>query len=170
MPPSSGTTVSTLGTVRYIVVRPHEMAVTHIVVHTGVLLGRDVVVPVMVVQNVVADAVQLSITKADLTKYPDYVEGDEGAPAEAHVNVPPGTISIRAGMDVESSDGRKVGAIDAVDLDVRNAEIKGVIVKRGFLLTRDTHIPVGDIETIGDDKIILTLTKQQVQQICEEQT
>ena len=73
-------------------------------------------------------------------------------------------------MEVESSDGHKVGALDALDIDLATGDIRGFVVKHGFLFTRDTRIPTGDVQAIRDGKVILKLTKDQVQQVEQAQS
>jgi sporulation protein YlmC with PRC-barrel domain len=187
-----------VGTVAYVVVPPAEMRITDIVVRTGAILYREVVVPVPLVRDVQNGKVYLSIDKDELQKYPEYVEVDyrkppsvwvppEGvayppmgilwpagaydpAAAGVRVNAPPGTLGIREGMEVESSDGHKVGAVDALDIDLAIGDIRGFVVKHGFLRTRDTRIPAGDVQAIRDGKVILKLTKDQVQQVEQAQS
>lgn len=182
-----------VGTVAYVVVRPAELRLTDIVVSTGVLLGREVVIPAHLIREVEDDRVYLSIDKDELNHYPDYIEIDYEKPptgwvppeglyyppagmlwpvgsyypeaADVHVNAPAGTLGIREGMDVESSDGHKVGSVDALDIDLATGEIRGFLVKRGLIFTRDTRFPTGDIQALRGGKVILTLTKDQVQQI-----
>ncbi|HZS93382.1 MAG TPA: PRC-barrel domain-containing protein, partial [Chloroflexota bacterium] len=148
-----------LGTVAYVVARPPEMKVTDIVVSTGALLGRDIVVPIDKVANVADQKVTLSIDKDQLKALPDYVDvrykeppvgwvppagylypaGTMLWPAEMYfpeeasvkVNAPAGTVGVSKGMDVESSDGHKVGTIDGLYLDPQADEVTALIVKHG---------------------------------------
>ena len=92
------------------------------------------------------------------------------AAADVRINTPRGTLGIREGMEVESSDGHKVGTVDALDIDLATREITGFVVKHGFLFTRDTRIPTGDVQAIRDGKVILKLTKDQVQQVEQAQS
>ena len=186
-----------LGTVQYVIVRPPEMRVTDIVVSTGALLGRDVVVPVDRILDVTDGDVVLSIGKDELKAYPDYVEVNYEKPppgwvpptnfyfppaavllpptaavpelVDVRVNAPPGTRGIREGMEVKTVDGHKVGTIDKLDIDIETDRITGFVVKEGFLFTRDTRIPVGDVKELRDDEVILKLTKYQIEQLEREQ-
>ena len=187
-----------VGTVAYVVVRPPEMRITDIVASMGAILGREVVVPVHLIQDVKNGKVYLSIDKDALKRYPDYIEVDYQQPptgwvppvglaypptgilwpagtfypaaADVRINTPRGTLGIREGMEVESSDGHKVGTVDALDIDLATREITGFVVKHGFLFTRDTRIPTGDVQAIRDGKVILKLTKDQVQQVEQAQS
>jgi uncharacterized protein YrrD len=81
------------------------------------------------------------------------------------VNAPPGSLGLREGMPVETSDGHKAGSIDALDVDLTAGEVKGFVVKHGFLFAQDTRIPAGDVQVIRDGKVILNLTKDQAKEI-----
>ncbi|HEX6508618.1 MAG TPA: PRC-barrel domain-containing protein [Chloroflexota bacterium] len=186
-----------LGTVEYVVVQPPRMHVTDIVVRTGGLLTRDVVIPASAVEDVEDGTVYLSIHKDDLKSYPDFVEvhyekpppswvpptdfyyppaavllpPTAGVPEfeEVRVNVPPGTRAIREGMEVETIDGDKVGKVGSLDLELPTGDVKGFVVEQGFLFKRDTRIPVSDVKEIRDDKVILKLTKEQIERVEREQ-
>src|SRR5205085_4849444 len=47
------------------------------------------------------------------------------AAAGGRVNAPPGTLGIHEGMEVESSDGHRVGTVDALDIDLATGDIQG---------------------------------------------
>jgi uncharacterized protein YrrD len=186
-----------LGKVTYVVVRPPEMLVTDIVVSTGGILGRDIVVPADRILDVVDGDVFLSIDEEELKAHPDYVEVEYEKPppgwepppyfsyppaavllpptasipelVDVRVNVPPGTQGIRKGMEVDTVDGHKVGTIDKVDIDLETDEVTGFVVKEGFLFARDTAIPIGDVKEIRGNKVILKLTKDQIDRVEREQ-
>lgn len=178
-----------LGTVAYVVVRPPEMSVTDVVVSTGSILGRDIVVPIDTVESAAGGKVRLSLDKNQLNKCPDYVDVKYAAPPQSWVppagfyypqsavlwpsayypepesvtvNAPSGTVGMHQGMDVESSDGHKVGTIDGFDMDQQD-DIAAIIAKHGFIFSKDTRIPVAFLSGIKDGKVKLNLTKQEVQ-------
>jgi sporulation protein YlmC with PRC-barrel domain len=185
-----------LGTVSHVIVQPPRMHVTDIVVTTGDLLERDVVVPVDRVEDVDAGGVYLSIHKDDLKNYPDYVEVEFRRPppgwrpprgflypvaavllpaaasltgaAKVRVNAPPGTLGIQKGMEVESSDGQAVGTVEALDIDVQTGDITGFVLRRGLLFGHDVRIPVEDVREIHENKVVLKLTKDQIDRIEAE--
>jgi uncharacterized protein YrrD len=71
-------------------------------------------------------------------------------------------------MPVESVDEYRVGSVDALQADVVTGEIKGFVVKHGFLFKRDTFIPAGAVLTIRDGKVILALKKEEAQLLEKE--
>lgn len=178
-----------VGTVAYMVVRPPEMNVTDMVVSTGALLGRDIVVPIDTVESTAGGKVRLSMDKNQLNRCPDYVDVKYSTPPETWVppagfyypqsavlwpsayypepesvtvNAPSGTVGMHQGMDVESSDDHKVGSIDGFDMDQQD-DITAIIVKHGFIFGKDTRIPVAFVSGINDGKVNLNLTKQEVE-------
>lgn len=182
-----------VGSVVYVVVQPETMRLTDIVVSTGAILGRDIVVPIDAVTGVAAGEVRLSMDRGQLEGCPDYVEirfkqppeswmpaGGFTYPAQAMVwpagtnypepesvtvNAPPNTVGVHRGMDVESSDRHKVGTVDAVDADPSTDEVRGIVVKQGFLFTHDTIIPVTAVAGVENDKVTLNLTRDEVRRL-----
>lgn len=192
-----GSSGDKVGTVGYVVVRPPEMHITDIVVSTGSILGRDIVVPLDRVRSVAGGKVYLAIDKGELKTYPDYIAihytqpPAEWAPpvnwyypptnvlwpanyypteSAVQVNAPPGTEGIRQGMDVESADGHKVGSVDALETDPHSGDIVAFIVKHGFIFTHDTSIPTTDVQGLRDGKVILRLSKDQAENLEKQQS
>lgn len=181
-----------VGTVSYVIVRPPEMHVDDIVVSTGALFGRDVVVPVSSVERIEDSAVYLSIDKEQLQQLPDYVDVEYQNPPEnvvmgagfyypaqtvlwpttglypqptsVHVNAPRGDVGLYTGMDVVSSDGEKIGSISGLDTDVRSGDVLELIVKEGFLFTHDQRIASENIAKVESDRVTLKLSKDELQQ------
>jgi sporulation protein YlmC with PRC-barrel domain len=186
-----GSAGESLGSVAYVVVRPPEMHLTDIVVSTGSILGRDVVVPIDKVERVEAGKVFLSLDKDAVNQCPDYVEihydqppstwappmgyyypGDmtlwpagmyNPQPSSVTVNAPSGTVGVSQGMEVESSDGQKVGSVQAIDADPRRDDVTAIVIKRGHLFSHhDVRIPTDCIADVEGDRIKLSLTAEEV--------
>ena len=72
---------------------PDSHKVTHLVVHQGILLGRNVVVPIEQIDRVREGHVYLTLSNEDLAQLPDYQETDFLAPEEGWeypLGYPPG--------------------------------------------------------------------------------
>jgi sporulation protein YlmC with PRC-barrel domain len=71
-----------IGSVDRAIVNPQTNEVTDIVVRTGAIFGRDIVVPREDVEraNQDGDTIQLDVTKAELEQFPDFVIEQYGAP------------------------------------------------------------------------------------------
>lgn len=63
-----------IGSVEQVVIEPHDGAITHIVVHSGHLLGADKVVPIKNVVNADDEMVTLNMTADAAKALPDLVE------------------------------------------------------------------------------------------------
>ena len=71
-----------IGNVDRAIVDPRTNEVTHIVVSTGAIFGRDIVVPREDVEraNQDGDTIQLDLTKDELERFPDFMPERYGAP------------------------------------------------------------------------------------------
>jgi uncharacterized protein (TIGR02271 family) len=63
---------------------------------------------------------------------------------------------IKTGTDVYGSDGEKIGSIAGV------ADTYFVIEK-GFIFTTDIYVPMSAVARVDDDKVMLSMTKDQVE-------
>ena len=179
-----------LGKVGYVVVRPPEFRVTDVVVTTGALLGRDIVVPVDRIARVEDGTVQLALDKRELDTMDDYVEAHYDRPPDdwyattgmyypgsatlwpagsyypvptsVQVNAPPGTVGLREGMEVVSNDGHKVGTIDSIRVGDASGDVTAIVVKHGFILTHDTEFPISDVRDVDDERVVLGLSRDEV--------
>ena len=78
-------------------------------------------------------------------------------------------MEISIGAPVQGTNG-KLGDVDRVIVDARTNNVTDLVVKHGFLFTRDTRIPMEQVAGIRDDKVVLTLTKGEVQRAEESQS
>ena len=69
-----------LGKVAYVVVNPSSLDVTDIIVSTGSLLGRDIVVPTDQIDRIEGGVVHLHLRKDGLEECKDYVDVDYRTP------------------------------------------------------------------------------------------
>jgi len=76
-----------IGSVDRAVVDPRINEVTHIVVRTGAIFGRDIMVPRADIERatVEGDTIQLDLTRDELEQLPDFVMEEFGAPPPAWV-------------------------------------------------------------------------------------
>jgi uncharacterized protein (TIGR02271 family) len=63
---------------------------------------------------------------------------------------------IRTGWDVYGSDDEKIGDVSGVAND-------HFIIEKGFIFTEDVYVPMSAIASIGDERVYLTYTKDQVE-------
>jgi sporulation protein YlmC with PRC-barrel domain len=71
-----------IGSVDRAIVDPRTNEVTHVVVRTGAMFGRDIMVPREDVEraNQDGDTIQLDLSKDELERFPDFVPEQYGAP------------------------------------------------------------------------------------------
>ncbi|HXJ82519.1 MAG TPA: PRC-barrel domain-containing protein [Candidatus Methylomirabilis sp.] len=74
---------------------------------------------------------------------PAYVR-DRDTPAD------PVEPDISAGMAVYSSDGHRVGDVEAVEVDAASDRISRIVVRQGFLFGTETGIPASLIASVAD--------------------
>ena len=175
-----------MGEVDYVIVDPRSMRVTDIVVTTGVI-GREIVVPVDVVESAVKDKVYLSVDEDHFGEFPDFIEvGYEEppsgwrAPSGIFTRRPTSSGPLgRSGVSIR----RRVLGPSTTDrtsshvMDIRSAlstpstlrsgvvGVTAFIVRTGHILKHDLAFPVGDIKDIRGGKISLRLTRDQAEQV-----
>ena len=64
-------------------------------------------------------------------------------------------MQFKENAEVVTSEGDKVGQIDRVVMDPRSKELTHLVVKKGFLFTRDKVLPLDLVETATDDRVVL---------------
>jgi uncharacterized protein YrrD len=177
-----------VGKVDRVVIEPDAKLVTHVVIHKGTWLSRDVVVPLDSVERTDAKGVYLRLSPAEVEALPDFLEVEWAVPAEGWVP-PPGyfesvvlwppyfsqsaaptrerqnigahEVAVTEGTDVECTDG-KLGVVDQVVVDATTGRLEGFVVRRGILLTHDVVIPAPWIAHTDANVVRLNVTKDQV--------
>jgi sporulation protein YlmC with PRC-barrel domain len=78
------------------------------------------------------------------------------SPGHLHENLPPGSHGLRSGTEVHCRDGM-AGHLEEVRYDEATGRATGMVIRKGFLFTRDLEAPIDWVETI-DDSIRLRVT------------
>jgi uncharacterized protein (TIGR02271 family) len=63
---------------------------------------------------------------------------------------------IETGTDVHGSDGEKIGSVAGVAAN-------HFIIEKGFLFPTDIYVPMSAVESVTDDRVTLSMTKEQVE-------
>ena len=80
----------------------------------------------------------------------------------AHERVPPGELAVRRGNHVRATDG-DVGLVDEFLVDRETEHITHLVLREGHLWgQKDVLIPVSEIAHVDEDRVHLTLSKQEV--------
>jgi len=98
-----------------------------------------------------------------------YFQGIAAEPLEAdpHVmfaydRVPKGDVEIRRSSAVTSADGNHLGHVDGFVVDAEH-HISHVVLERGHLWgRREVTIPIGAVEKVETDEVVLRLSKDEV--------
>jgi sporulation protein YlmC with PRC-barrel domain len=67
---------SNVGRLEFVIVRPPEMEVTNIVIATGSIRGRDILVPANLILRAGNNNVELAVSKRELDSYPDFIRAE----------------------------------------------------------------------------------------------
>ncbi len=72
-------------------------------------------------------------------------------------NIPEGTVSLKEGSKVYSSDGKHVGNIERVYLDSDSGQATHLVISKGILLKERKQIPVNWIDKIQENEVYLAV-------------
>jgi sporulation protein YlmC with PRC-barrel domain len=78
------------------------------------------------------------------------VAGTPGYVRDRDTGADPAEPDVAAGMHVYSSDGHRVGDVEAVEVDDTSRRISRIIVRKGFLFGKETSIPASMIASVTD--------------------
>src|SRR6185437_8484498 len=70
--------------------------------------------------------------------------------------------ALQKGSNVLDADGEKVGEISELSLDPDGGAPRHIAVKRGFLFTEEMDLPLDWVQEIGDEGVLLNVTKTQI--------
>lgn len=181
------------GNVHRVLVDPETGRVTGIVVSTGRLLGRDVIVSEETLASAdhSGDLITLALTKDELDSQPtfeqsDYVPPPAGWTAQAvGYSIPPTAYlwpatdgdarerearpALKKGATVKDRDGDLVGTVEDVRVDERTGKVTSFVVRAGAGLERLfggghlAEIDGADILRIADDEMRLLVDREEIE-------
>ena len=64
-------------------------------------------------------------------------------------------MQFKENAEVLTSEGRKVGRIDRVVIEPKTKTATHLVVKKGILFTRDKVIPMDDVDSADEDRVVL---------------
>jgi sporulation protein YlmC with PRC-barrel domain len=171
----------------YVVLNPVTRRVTHVVVREDSFLHLERLVPVEMVAESSPDQIHLTCSQQELHRLESFVDteflpgefpyagyqlnefrllpyllpDDELVPLE-HERVPPGELAVRRGSRVRATDG-DIGQVDEFLVDRETEQITHLVLREGHLWGRkDVLIPVSEIRQVDEDRVYLTLSKEDV--------
>jgi len=171
----------------YVVLNPVTRRVTHVVVRQDSFPQLERLVPVGMVAETSPDQIHLNCSQQELHGLVPFIEteflpgefpyeayepdeyrlwpyvlpDDELVPVE-YERVPPGELAVRRGSHVRATDG-DVGRVDEFLVDRESEHITHLVLREGHLWRqKDVLIPVSEIGQIDEDRVYLTLSKEEV--------
>jgi uncharacterized protein YrrD len=82
-------------------------------------------------------------------------------------NIPDGTVAMKEGAHVITSEGKQVGNVESVLADPTADQVTDLVVSSGLLSKESKLIPVKWIVTFGEEAIHLRVDKATVDQLAE---
>ena len=76
-------------------------------------------------------------------------------------------MQIEIGAPVRTRDGRHIGEVHRVLVDLQDSAVTGIVVLKGRLLSRDVLVPLDFIDRVEDDDVVLTLNEAELDQLPE---
>jgi len=171
----------------YVVLNPVTRRVTHVVVRQETFPRLERLVPVELVAEASPDQIRLKCSQQELHKLEPFMETEflpgevpyedygleeyrlwpyilpdrELIPVE-HERVPPGELAVRRGSHVRATDG-DVGRVDEFLIERETGHISHLVLREGHLWgKKDVLIPVSEIGQIDEDRVYLTLSKEEI--------
>jgi osmotically-inducible protein OsmY/sporulation protein YlmC with PRC-barrel domain len=145
-----------VGHLSKVVIDPHTRRVTHLVIHRGLLLDEDHVVPVELVDRATPEGIFLHLSSREVARQPLYQE-------ERFVGPPPGWEPIPG---YEAADvlvwGSPYGGVAPPILPVVEYTIRQGIPERTIVLERNTEVRTRDELTGAIDHLIVDPLHQEL--------
>lgn len=144
-----------LGVIHKVIFDPESGIVQEVVVETGDLLGRLILVPVPLLRQDPGEVITIEASREDVEALPDYeveryIDAPEGwqpsedympgedlrpvtsgfdlAPVFEESNAPPGTVELSQGTEVRCGEDR-LGVVDKVLIDDESDQLVGLVVR-----------------------------------------
>ena len=74
-------------------------------------------------------------------------------------------MNIEIGAPVRTRDGKRVGEVHRVLIDLDDNSVTGIVVLKGRLLSRDILVPLDFIDRVEDHDVVLTLDENELDQL-----
>lgn len=98
---------------------------------------------------------------------PYFVQGASNQPYEEMVdtNIPQGTVALKEGAKVVSSDGQAVGKVNRVLVQPENQRATHLVISEGSLFEDRKQVPVTWIQEVVNDEVHLAVHSKVLQQL-----
>ena len=82
-------------------------------------------------------------------------------------NIPDGTVAMKEGAHVITSDGKQVGSVERVFADPAADQVTHLLISNGLLTREMKLIPVKWVVTFGEGSVHLRVNKNEVERLAE---
>jgi sporulation protein YlmC with PRC-barrel domain len=183
-----------VGHLERVVINPETKALTHIVIHKGLINAKEKVIPVDMIAAAVPDSIGLRLTSDRLDDLSDYEEtkysqgsdswsgpamqGASGyldtpnapmtsAPTlkEKVINIPPNTVALKEGAQVNTADGKNVGKLEQVLTSPESGQVTHLRISHGVLRKESKLIDAAWIGTIEEKTVTLNTDSATVEKL-----
>lgn len=97
-----------------------------------------------------------------------YPVGYYGWPrTETVQNIPPGTAPIPEGANVMSSEGEHVGDVESLFVEGDSHQVTHFLISQGMLFKDHKLVPAHWVNTVSDDKVHLSVSKEVLEDLPE---
>ena len=86
---------------------------------------------------------------------------------ELHLGVPDPEAPVGRDTRITARDGTTVGKLDHVLLDSETRAVRGLVVRKGHLSTKDVMVPASWVERVGEDEIVLGVDRALLERLPE---
>ena len=86
-------------------------------------------------------------------------------PERVRQNIPEGTVAVKEGARVYSSDGKHVGNIEEVFIDVVSNRATHYVISKGLLFKESKLIPTNWVKVTGEDEMNLSVATNLVENL-----
>jgi hypothetical protein len=176
----------TCGQSTYLILKPTNEEITHVVVSDGSFPETEYLVPIDRIVESTPDSIQLNCSLEELSKMPVFnqVEFIPSDSTDTHGNpymmwpfvvpetysisvenehIPANELAIRRGANVEATDGR-IGHVDEFLIDPADDTISHLVLREGHLWgQKNITIPLSQIDHIDENTVWLKLDKQSIE-------
>ncbi|MCL5994465.1 MAG: PRC-barrel domain-containing protein [Chloroflexi bacterium] len=153
-----------LGTVSHVILYPGTKEVTHLVVQKA---GTQALVPADLVYSADEKRIVLRQAAQDWTQFPAFQPGGD-VPAQVDPdlrNIPEGTVALKEGAKVITSDGQNVGNLE--HFNTTENRITDLFITKGKLLKTRRLVQSELISSVLENEIRLTVDAEFVNSLPE---
>lgn len=96
---------------------------------------------------------------------------DEERPVieDTQENIPDGTVALKEGAKVYSSDDKHVGNLEKIFVEGESSRVSHLLISKGFLLKEHKKIPASWIKTADENTVYLAVEEAAVQRVPDYQ-